>query len=195
MLKSLAARIVFTPKDMSDARETSEELGNTTMKVRSYSRSQMGFGEGKRTHNVNISEQRRALLLPQEVKALGSEHALIFYEGLLPIQCQKIRYFQEPRFTVRILPPPAVAKAEPAPMGTASPKAPSSGAQAEDGEQQKEEVRVRDATVEDIDRIDDLQLGDFAAPYEEIEVPQAERLSNEQIAALSGAFLACNLRS
>src|ERR1700683_3786712 len=38
MLKSLAARIVFAPKDHADAREISDELGFTTVKVRSLSK-------------------------------------------------------------------------------------------------------------------------------------------------------------
>jgi type IV secretion system protein VirD4 len=38
MMKSLAARIVFAPKDFSDAREISDELGFTTVKVRTVSR-------------------------------------------------------------------------------------------------------------------------------------------------------------
>ena len=37
MFKSLAARIVFAPKDMADAREISRELGFTTVKVKTYS--------------------------------------------------------------------------------------------------------------------------------------------------------------
>lgn len=189
MLKSLAARIVFAPKDMSDAKEISDELGNTTVKVKSHSRSQMGFGEEKRTRNVNISEQRRALLLPQEVKALGSESSLVFYEGLLPIQCQKIRYFNDRRFTVRLRPPPVVPRTEVVPEGKVPPRA--SNPSAEEGGPVKEEIRVRDATVEDIDRIDELTLSDFAAPIEEIPVPQVESLSTEEIAALSSAFVNC----
>jgi type IV secretion system protein VirD4 len=189
MLKSLAARIVFTPKDMGDAREISEELGNTTMKVKSYSRPQMGFGDGKRANNVNISEQRRALLLPQEVKALGSEASLIFYEGLRPIQCQKIRYFQDRRFTVRILAPPMVPKTEPAPAASVPPKAFDPSDRAEGGEVKREESGVREATMEDIDRIEQLQLSDFGNPLADIEVPQVEKLSTAEIESLVGNFL------
>ena len=38
MLKSLAARIVFAPKDFADAREISDELGFTTVPVRTVSK-------------------------------------------------------------------------------------------------------------------------------------------------------------
>ncbi|MCC7464509.1 MAG: type IV secretory system conjugative DNA transfer family protein [Gammaproteobacteria bacterium] len=188
MLKSLAARIVFAPKDMSDAREISEELGNTTVKVKAYSRAQMGFGDTKRQNNVNVSEQRRALLLPQEVKDLGSDRALIFCEGLRPIRCQKIRYFKDRRFVGRLLPPPIVTKAEPVTLEPVH-RAPPAQSKAGEGARDREEFRVREATVEDIERIDELTLEDFAGPVAEIEVPETDRLSNEQMGGLVSNFL------
>ena len=48
MLKSLAARIVFAPKDYADAREISDELGFTTVKVRSLSRPRFDLFEARR---------------------------------------------------------------------------------------------------------------------------------------------------
>ncbi len=107
MMKSLAARIVFAPKDIPDAREISEELGYMTIKTRSRSRPAFWSGGAHRTPTVNESEQRRALRLPQELKELGNEKAIVFYEGLAPILCQKIRYYSESVFKKRLLPPPA----------------------------------------------------------------------------------------
>ena len=111
MLKSLAARIVFAPKDYPDAREISDELGFTTVKARTLSRpASVSFeGRGRRSRSLSISEQRRALLLPQEIKELGTEEAIVFYEGLRPIRCRKIRYFADRRFRRRLLPAPQSA--------------------------------------------------------------------------------------
>jgi len=122
MLKSLAARIVFAPKDFNDAKEISDELGFTTVKVKTVSKGGTSPFESKggRSRTQNVSEQRRALLLPQEVKELGSEDAIIFYEGLRPIRCQKIRYYADRRFRARLLPPPA----KPAPNWTPTPTRP-----------------------------------------------------------------------
>lgn len=108
MLKSLAARIVFAPKDYADGREISEELGYTTVRVKSFSQSMRAAFEsrGRSGKSQTVSLQRRALLLPQEVKELGTDQAVIFYEGLRPIRCRKIRYFEEKRFSKRLLPPP-----------------------------------------------------------------------------------------
>src|ERR1700683_1849999 len=82
MLKSLAARIVFAPKDFPDAREISDELGFTTVPSKTLSKP-VGAAldrRGQRASSQSISHQRRALLLPQEVKELGPEQALVFYE-------------------------------------------------------------------------------------------------------------------
>ena len=108
MLKSVAARIVFAPKDYPDAKEISDELGFTTVRVRSHSRpSFMALNrQSGRSGSTTFSEQPRALLLPQEVKEIGNDSALIFYEGLRPIRCKKIRYYADRRFRARLLPPP-----------------------------------------------------------------------------------------
>ncbi|EQD29821.1 TRAG protein, partial [mine drainage metagenome] len=60
MLKSLAARIVFAPKDYADAREISDELGMTTVKARTVSRPLFDWGMRRaRSRSVSVSEQRR----------------------------------------------------------------------------------------------------------------------------------------
>ena len=107
MLKSLAARIVFAPKDFSDAREISDELGFTTVPSAHGLEARLGCldcRDAALAQSQSVSEQRRALLLPQEVKELGAEEAIVFYEGLRPIRCRKIRYFADRRFRSRLLP-------------------------------------------------------------------------------------------
>jgi type IV secretion system protein VirD4 len=199
MLKSLAARIVFAPKDYADAREISDELGMTTVKARTVSRPQFDGGDpkGRRGRSVSVSEQRRPLLLPQELKALGSGNALIFYEGLPPIRCRKIRYFEEARFRARLLPAPLVALA---PIETLAPVAASGGGSIEPavgpaaGGENRESTQpvFREAMMDDIDRLESLTLEDFAAPLGEIEIPQktdGERLTAAEMNAAVEQFL------
>ena len=203
MLKSLAARIVFAAKDFSDAREISDELGFQTVRTRSISTPLMEFSDKqRRSRSQTVSEQRRALLLPQEVKELGSEEAIIFYEGLRPIRCQKIRYFHDRRFTARIKPPP-----ERAGPGVDQSPEPDAGAP-EAGEVLKGEAVVaaesslresaavasatREATVADIERIDQLTLEDFAVDFDRVQLPQkgeGERLSAQELQAAADSFL------
>lgn len=207
MLKSLAARIVFAPKDFPDAREISDELGFTTVPVKTLSRPTFDVSQGnaRRSRSVNISEQRRALLLPQEVKALGSDDAIVFYEGLRPIRCKKIRYFKDRRFKERLLPPPTsaaperAAQSSSAPVAAARPSAHRAGAAEGGHDMQQVELEfrapeaVRDATLADIDRIESLTLDDFAADFDKVQLPEkaeGERLTSEELKAAAESFLA-----
>jgi type IV secretion system protein VirD4 len=208
MLKSLAARIVFAPKDYADAREISDELGFTTVKVKSISKPLMEFFDtrGRRSRSQSISEQRRALLLPQEVKELGTEEAIIFYEGLRPIRCRKIRYFADARFRERLLPPPA----KPAPQWEAlpTPARPTEGASHDNTVTAGEatgsaDLRVpelkepsmaapstREAKVEDLERIDSLTREDFATDFSKVKIPDHDGpLSSEEMTTAVESFL------
>lgn len=195
MLKTLAARIVFAPKDFADAREISDELGFTTVKVSSLSKPVFDLSDpkGRRHRSVSVSEQRRALLLPQEVKELGAEEALIFYEGLRPIRCRKVRYFEDARFRARLLPPPAVPSIAPIPRET--PPAIEAGSGVNHGLSGSGEVApaTRAAKLEDVDRIETLTLEDFAVDFSNVEIPETqpgERLTEEQLDTAVESFLA-----
>ena len=56
-----------------------------------------------------MSEQKRPLLLPQEVKELGKNKEILFYEGVRPILARKNRYYRDPLFRKRLFPPPKSA--------------------------------------------------------------------------------------
>lgn len=110
IMKSVAARVVFAPKEFSDAREISDDLGSTTVKVKSHSKpSPFSFGNRQsRSTSVTLSQHARQLLLPQEVKEIGAKSALVFLENCRPIRCSKIRYFRDRNFAKRLMPPPAL---------------------------------------------------------------------------------------
>jgi type IV secretion system protein VirD4 len=188
MLKSLAARIVFAPKDYPDAREISDELGFTTVKVKTYSAPQFNFSDSKerRSRTQNISEQRRALLLPQEVKELGTDHEIIFYEGMRPIRCRKIRYFEDPRFKARLFPPPARPPAAPLSNNPGALNSPPAGPAAA-----AESIApvTREATVDDINRIDSLTLEDFAEDFSQVKLPESGPLTDEDLKGAVASFL------
>jgi len=163
----------------------------TTAKGRTVSRPLFGWGDskGRRSRSVSVSEQRRPLLLPQEVKALGHRQALIFYEGLWPIRCKKLRYFEDARFRARLLPPPVVA---PAPVAAPPPTSPANDASADAIATPVPAPITREATAEDIERLDSLTLEDFAAPLSEVRLPQkaeGERLTAEEMNTAVESFL------
>jgi len=195
MLKSLAARIVFAPKDFADAREISDELGNTTVKVRTLSKPLVDFssGKGSRGRSVNVSEQRRALLLPQEVKELGDDEAIVFLEGLRPVRCRKIRYFQDRSFRARLMAPPVLAPG----IAHISRETPPADGQPQDVNRSLSGTAdagptTRAATLEDLDRLETLTLDDFEVDFSRIEMPATapgERLSDRDLDAAVESFL------
>jgi type IV secretion system protein VirD4 len=111
MMKSLAARVFYAPKDFAEANEISQELGMTTVRVKSFSRPRADLlsTKGHRHGNVSVNEQKRPLLLPQEVKELGRDQEILIYEGLRPVLAKKNRYYQDPLFKKRLFPPPRQA--------------------------------------------------------------------------------------
>lgn len=100
-----AAMVVFAPKDQRQATETSEMLGDTTVKAKSKSTKALQMQSGA---SVTASEHARRLLLPQEVKEIGQNAQLIFLENVKPILCKKIWYWKDPIFKKRLLPPMAI---------------------------------------------------------------------------------------
>jgi type IV secretion system protein VirD4 len=98
------ASVVFTPREQRDAEEYSKMLGDTTVRTRRRSTSRArGPGAGRNV-SWNEGEERRPLMLPQEVKALSADKEIIFVEGVPhPILADKIRYYQEGFFKERLL--------------------------------------------------------------------------------------------
>jgi type IV secretion system protein VirD4 len=103
-----AVQIVFAPREFRVAQEISESLGFQTVKARSVSKKLDWWKEKQPSESV--SDHRRALLLPQEVRDIGEEHAILLVEGTPPIKCKKIRYFRDKTFTRRVLPAPKVPR-------------------------------------------------------------------------------------
>jgi len=97
-----AAQIIFPPKasEIKTAREMSEWLGYQTVKGVSESRGKGIFT--KKQESQNTSDQKRALLLPQEISSLGSRSALVVVEDCPPILAKRIRYFKEHVFMDRL---------------------------------------------------------------------------------------------
>lgn len=102
-----ALQILFAPREQKDANEYSEMLGYETVKGRSKSRNIGGKG-GIGSGSESTSDQRRALLLPQELKEIGQWKEIVVLENVKPILCDKIRYYDDPVFTARLLPAPSI---------------------------------------------------------------------------------------
>jgi type IV secretion system protein VirD4 len=97
-----ALQIVFPPKasELQTAKDISEWLGYQTVTGVSESKGKNLFT--KREKSESLSDQRRALLLPQEITSLGRERELVVVEDCPPILAEKIRYYADAVFMDRL---------------------------------------------------------------------------------------------
>jgi type IV secretion system protein VirD4 len=75
-------------------------LGTYTFKAKGSSRQLGGKAGGGRSESE--SDQKRALLMPQELKEMSQQQQIISLENTKPIKCEKIAYFQDPVFIDRL---------------------------------------------------------------------------------------------
>jgi len=96
-----ALRVIFAPREQQDANEYSEMLGYMGVRKDSVSRSR----SRENSYTRSESEERRALMLPQELKAMGDDQQILLVEGMAhPVMSTKIRYYKEGAFRDRLLP-------------------------------------------------------------------------------------------
>ncbi|MFL6591338.1 MAG: type IV secretory system conjugative DNA transfer family protein [Luteimonas sp.] len=106
ILTNHAMQVVFAPREQQDANDYSEMLGYTTVRRNNVTRGR----EVSRSQSL----ERRALMLPQELKALGPDKQVLLCEGLAhPVLCDKLRYYRDRRFTRRLLPKVEVPQLSP----------------------------------------------------------------------------------
>ena len=97
-----ALQIVFPPKasETQTAKDISEWLGYQTVKGVSESKGKELFS--KRSGSESFSDQRRALMLPQEITGLGQDKELVILENVPPILAKKIVYYKSADYMDRL---------------------------------------------------------------------------------------------
>lgn len=96
LMTNHALQILFAPREQRDAAAYSEVLGYMTEKAKSRSLSHnRGGGPGHSSKSETTSDQRRALMLPQEMRELPRDEAIIVLEGAKPIRARKAYYYAE----------------------------------------------------------------------------------------------------
>ncbi len=106
IIANCGLEVVFTPKELRVANELSERLGFFTMNVKSKSRTIHGMLANR---SISESDQRRALMMPQELMQMPKGDLLLLRGGIPPVRARKIEYFRSRHFTSRISDPPKVA--------------------------------------------------------------------------------------
>ncbi len=106
ILANCGVEIAFAPKELKVARDLSDRLGFRAQTAISRSRP-AGLASGRRT--VTQSEQRRALMLPQELIQLPDSDLILIRGSMAPVRARKLVYWRDRRFHVRLRPPPTLA--------------------------------------------------------------------------------------
>lgn len=123
IISNCGAEVAFGFKDLKVAQELSERLGFYTYQGRSRSRPAL-LSSGRRS--TTESDQRRALMLPQELIQMPSHQLLILRANMPPVKARKIVYWRERVFRKRVMDPPippvrpGVGRAAPLPARPAS---------------------------------------------------------------------------
>jgi type IV secretion system protein VirD4 len=186
--KMLAARIVYPPKEFDDAEAISKELGTYTVKQKAVSRPMWGGGRGP---TVNVSDQPRRLMLPQEIKEMGPNRMLLFYEGLRPVLGQRIYYYRDRFFARREMPPPEVPRLDIAAVRR-TPVAPDNHDDADGNtiEALTPEPGTRPVRPAEVAHLDALKLDDFSLNFDDIAVPTGRPLTDAEVHRAVDGFLA-----
>jgi type IV secretory pathway TraG/TraD family ATPase VirD4 len=94
----------LTPNDDDTAEELSRRIGTITLKHKSQSRSWGGLFP----KNENISDTKRALMLPQEILGMPDDKCLIFLKGIKPILANRIFWYTDKRLKDNEFPSPNI---------------------------------------------------------------------------------------
>jgi type IV secretion system protein VirD4 len=105
IISNCGVEIAFAPKELKVAQDLSERLGFWTYLGRSRSRP-TGLSGGRRS--ATESDQRRALMMPQELMMLPADQLIVLRAGMAPVRGRKIAYWRERAFAARVCSPPDI---------------------------------------------------------------------------------------
>ncbi|MFW7270048.1 conjugal transfer protein TraG [Gluconacetobacter sp. Hr-1-5] len=109
ILDNCQVRVSFATNDERTARRVSDALGTATEQRDSTNYAGHRLSPWLGHLMVSRQETARPLLTVGEVQQLPDHEELVMLSGCPPIHALKVRYYQDRRFTMRILPPPDLA--------------------------------------------------------------------------------------
>ena len=113
ILDNCHVRVSFATNDERTAKRVSDALGTATeMKaMKNYAGHRLSPWLGHLM--VSRSETARQLLTPGEIMQLPPTDEIVMVAGTPPIRAKKARYYEDRRFTERVLPPPELVSTAP----------------------------------------------------------------------------------
>lgn len=118
IVANCGVEVAFTPKELRVANELSDRIGYVGQESITRSLTINGLLANR---SKSISEQRRALLLPQELMQFPADRLILLRGGIPPIIGTKIFYFKSRFFKSRAFPPPVVPPLEKQARTTSAP--------------------------------------------------------------------------
>lgn len=118
IVANCGVEVAFTPKELRVANELSDRIGYVGQESVTRSLTINGLLANR---SKSISEQRRALLLPQELMQFPADRLILLRGGIPPIIGSKIFYFKSRFFKRRAFPAPIVQSIENQILVTPSP--------------------------------------------------------------------------
>lgn len=115
ILDNCHVRVSFATNDERTAKRLSDALGTATelRAMKNYAGHRLSPWLGHLM--VSRSETARQLLTPGEIMQLPPEDEIVMIAGSPPIRARKARYFEDRRFSERVLPPPQPKSRAPRP--------------------------------------------------------------------------------
>jgi type IV secretion system protein VirD4 len=105
IVANCGVEVAFTPKELRVANELSERIGYVGQESVTKSLTIHGILANR---SKSMSDQRRALLLPQELMQFPEGELLLLRGGIPPIHGDKIRFYADGLFRSRIMAAPVV---------------------------------------------------------------------------------------
>ena len=106
IVANCGVEVAFTPKELRVANELSERIGYVGQESVTKSLTIHGILANR---SKSMSDQRRALLLPQELMQFPDTDLLLLKGGIPPIHGDKVRYYADGLFRARISKAPLIA--------------------------------------------------------------------------------------
>ena len=163
-----------SPRDIETAELVSKLLGNNTVKGKSESKRK---GWETKYDSTSTSDQKRALLLPQEVMRMSGKKEIVLISGLPPIFATKVRAWQEQMLLTRT----GVAPVPPKVKLASSVSAPADASSLPVAE------ALRSLEPADMSQLHKLELEDFAIDFSGVDVPKGP-LNDSQMDELANVF-------
>lgn len=169
---NLAVELIYPPKKVTQhTKNLSETFGYKTVKKTSRSRSH-SMGKNRSTTDAD-REEKRALMLPQEIVELGFEKymgvglkEIVIMENMRPFKANKIIYFDEPVFAERVKYSQANLPEIPLLVFSGLPETPVVPVVPTEPEYNQEETEMEPNNEDEYeDEDDDYGLGDDGDPF------------------------------